>query len=402
MGVPERVKDATVQGWLHKAAHDMTAGQVLLAAEPPVVYAACCHAHQAATGYLMALLSLYGVEFPRTHSIKKLLGLLQPVDDPAASELEVAVSLTAHGAAQHMPGEHQLKLGDAYEALGLANLVQEAVLWRVHFAEEFPEQPLESLVKHLRSGTRVDSALQRAQQLIYDAWEAPTRERVVALATRALEVSPDCADAYVLLGEYTAKTFDQAIKLYTAGVKAGERAISEGTFPVGAGHFWGVVETRPYMRARAALAESLRESGQREEAAEHCQELLRLNPRDNQGIRYLLMACLIELGQDKEAARLWRQYKGERTAEWAYTRVLLTFRQHGDSARTRAVLKRALASNQFVPSYLLRRKRVPRQLPDAYGFGTAEEAACYAHRYRATWQSVPGALALLDAAIAGG
>lgn len=40
------------------------------------------------------------------------------------------------------------------------------------------------------------------------------------------------------------------------------------------------------MRARAALAGTLWRLGRREEAVDHQRELLRLNPNDNQGLRY--------------------------------------------------------------------------------------------------------------------
>lgn len=43
--------------------------------------------------------------------------------------------------------------------------------------------------------------LDRAQDLMYEAWDAPTKEEGVAVAHQALELSEDCADAYVLLAE---------------------------------------------------------------------------------------------------------------------------------------------------------------------------------------------------------
>lgn len=42
------------------------------------------------------------------------------------------------------------------------------------------------------------------------------------------------------------------------------------------------------MRARQGLAVCLWELGEREQAIEHATYMLRLNPRDNQGIHYLL------------------------------------------------------------------------------------------------------------------
>ena len=82
------------------------------------------------------------------------------------------------------------------------------------------------------------------------------RERI-KLAKQALTISDDCVDAYVLLAEESAKTLPEARDLYAIGVKAGERVLGKELFTEAVGHFWGMVETRPYMRARAGLANCL-------------------------------------------------------------------------------------------------------------------------------------------------
>jgi len=236
------------------------------------------------------------------------------------------------------------------------------------------------------------SAVDEAQQIMYDAWEAPTRQRAVALAKKALSVSADCADAYNLLAEATTKSIEEAIDLYRKGVEAGERALGKEAFKEDVGHFWGLLETRPYMRARAGLAQCLWDAGQREEAVEHYYDLLRLNPGDNQGIRDLLMPCFIELGRDKDAEKLFKQYKGDGMAVWMYSRALLDFRKHGDSPAADKSFKAALDENKHVPSYLLGRKKMPRTLPGYYGFGDVNEAVLYAHGNRAAWKTTPGAM----------
>jgi len=58
------------------------------------------------------------------------------------------------------------------------------------------------------------------------------------------------------------------------------------------------------MRARAGLAQCLWELGKHKEAIEHYRDMLRLNPGDNQGIRYILAMCLIELGEIKALQEL--------------------------------------------------------------------------------------------------
>ena len=263
---------------------------------------------------------------------------------------------------------------------------------------EFPSmQSMEGIFAGIGLGGGQSDAVVEAQQLMYDAWEAPTRQRAVALAKKALSISPDCADAYTFLAEQTAKSVEEAIDLYTKGVEAGERAIGKQAFIEDVGHFWGLLETRPYMRARAGLAECLWAVGRREEAVAHFQDLLRLNPNDNQGVRDLLMPRLIELDRDKDAEKLFKQFDDDGMATWMYSRALLDFRKHGDSPKVGASLKAALAENKFVPSYLLGRKRIPRNLPDHYGFGDDAEAVIYAYGNKAAWHSTPGALEWLSA-----
>lgn len=259
-------------------------------------------------------------------------------------------------------------------------------------------QSMESLLAGVRGMDRGErSAVDKAQEIMYDAWEASTPQRAVALAEKALAVSADCADAYNLLAEQTAKSLEEAIALYRKGVEAGERALGERAFKEDVGYFWGLLETRPYMRARAGLADCLWKAGQHEEAVEHYRDLLRLNPNDNQGIRDVLMPRLIELGREKEAEELFKQYEEDGMAVWMYSRALLDFRKYGDSPVADRSLKAAFHENKHVPAYLLGRKKMPRTLPGLYGFGDDNEAVLYASGNMAAWQVTPGAMEWLAA-----
>src|SRR5918994_275003 len=168
-------------------------------------------------------------------------------------------------------------------------------------------------------------------------------ERRAEIARQALEISPDCADAYTLLAE-EAESRKAALALYEQAVAAGERAIGPDAFKEDVGHFWGLLETRPYMRAREGLAHTLWSLGRREEAAEHFRDMLRLNPNDNQGIRYTLSAWLLNLDRDDELAELLERYD-EDSANWAYTKALLAFRREGDTPESRKRLRAAKKSN---------------------------------------------------------
>jgi hypothetical protein len=95
------------------------------------------------------------------------------------------------------------------------------------------------------------SPLEQAQDFAYRAFEARGRRRV-QLARKALDLSRDCADAWVILGEH-ATDLEHARELYADGVSAGQRALGPQVFEKEAGHFWDLVETaRTCARASAS------------------------------------------------------------------------------------------------------------------------------------------------------
>lgn len=239
-----------------------------------------------------------------------------------------------------------------------------------------------------------ETALEKAQEIMYQAWEARGKKRV-KLARKALRISEECADAYVLLAEETARSPQRAKELYDKGVRAGERALGQEMFEEEVGHFWGILETRPYMRARAGLAHMLWLLGQQDAAMAHLQDMLRLNPNDNQGLRYFLATCLLAQGRHAELAQLLQDYREEATASWAYTWALLAFRQEGASRRAKHRLQQAIATNPHVPAYLLGERRLPRQMPEFVGIGDENEAIDYAASAIPLWTATEGALVWL-------
>jgi len=232
-----------------------------------------------------------------------------------------------------------------------------------------------------------------AQNMMYDSWEISNRKKRIKIAYKALGVSPDCADAYITLAEDEARTIEQVAELYQKAVDAGARTLGEKIFKENSGHFWGAIRTRPYMRARAALAQTLWEMGKHDEAIAHYREMLKLNRRDNQGIRYVLAACLGELGKWDELDRFINiEWRGDPMPNMGYLRVLLAFRKEGDSQRVRRMLKNTIKQNAYLPDYLIGRKKIPSNLPNMAALGGEDEAMCCAADMIKAWQKIPGAL----------
>ncbi|HEX2350546.1 MAG TPA: hypothetical protein VHI51_19075 [Ktedonobacterales bacterium] len=222
--------------------------------------------------------------------------------------------------------------------------------------------------------------LEQAQDMVYEASGLRGKKRD-ALIRQALDLSPDCADAYVLLAE-SSRSVEQARAYYEQGVQAGERAIGAENFKqlAAEGAFWMDFETRPYMRAREGLAMALWAQGERTAALEHLSALLQLNPNDNQGVRFRLASWLLATGDDlalKRADTLLKQFEEDASAALVYARLLLLLRTKGAGVAADRALETAMKSNPFVPFYLLGVLQPPKQAPDYYGIGDQNEAIVY-------------------------
>jgi len=235
-------------------------------------------------------------------------------------------------------------------------------------------------------------ALFKAQDLIYDSWEAETKAERIKLAHQAIALSEDCADAYALLAREAAKNIVEERKYYEQAVAAGIRAIGEDGFKEYAGHFWGFLETRPYMRARAGLAECLWDMGERAESTEHLQDMLKLNPGDNQGLRYRLTFQLIAQDDLAGADALLSLYEDKGFAHWEFNKALLEFKRNGSGKIANKALASAHENNGFVVGYLNGQRTVPKKQPPGYSIGSKEEAILYAQDNLENWKTAKGAL----------
>jgi tetratricopeptide (TPR) repeat protein len=241
------------------------------------------------------------------------------------------------------------------------------------------------------SRSAVEDALYQAQELVFQAWDARTAKRRIALATKALQISPLCADAYGILAEHSPPGSEAELEFRTAGEKAGREALGRD-FKRLEGEFWGFMETRPYMRLRFGLACALWHRGEAGQAVDHLQAMLRLNPNDNQGVRYILVNWLAELGRDDELAALLEQYREDDMAQWRWTAALAAFRRDGAGAASQQALSEAMASNAHVAALLCGTKAMPKRQPLYYSPGEASEAQVYVEEAKPAWNKTPGAL----------
>lgn len=91
------------------------------------------------------------------------------------------------------------------------------------------------------------------------------------------------------------------------------------------GHFWGILETRDYMRARFAHVEALLKINTFEAvrtALQHLEDMLRLCRGDNMGVRSLMPSLYIRLGRDQECydfVKWWVVISEDSHYDWGNT-----------------------------------------------------------------------------------
>lgn len=254
---------------------------------------------------------------------------------------------------------------------------------------------MEQVMRSMFGGKRGASA--DAQELAYEAMEAPDPERALQLAERALAINPRCVDALLLVARATSRTTAELIEHVRAAVRAGEEELGKAFFRQNRGHFWGILETRPYMRARALLAELLAKEGRVDEAVAHYEDLLELNPNDNQGLRYALLGHYLALDRLDDAERMFRTYDDDGSACFAWGRVLRLFLA-GEHAAAHAALREAREANRFAEEYLSGRRRLPKRLPGYYGIGDENEGVVCAVELGDAWAKHREAVAWLNGA----
>jgi hypothetical protein len=216
-----------------------------------------------------------------------------------------------------------------------------------------------------------------AQLLLQEANQSPDAATRTDLASKALALDADAIEAYLILAQH-APTRKEAQKLYEQAVATVERTPG--------------VEPGLYLRARLGLAHALWTGGKQDAAILHARELLRLQPDDLLGVRFVLASWLLNLDRDAEAVQLLQQYPHEELSPWTYTRALLAFRKQGDTEESRKLLKRARKSNKYVPGFMLGETDPPKGKPGHLVAGDANEAMEYVDGFLSSWRATEGAL----------
>jgi|LSQX01.2.fsa_nt_gb hypothetical protein len=143
------------------------------------------------------------------------------------------------------------------------------------------------------------------------AYQAENEDLALEFAMKALETDKDCLDAEILLIQLSSDGPEDVKIEYEALIKKTEDCFKEEGLldKENIGSFWGILETRPYMRLRYAYLMLLITMGKFTKAISECEDLLSLSENDNLGIRYILIGLYALYEDEKRAMKLYKKHQ---------------------------------------------------------------------------------------------
>ena len=161
------------------------------------------------------------------------------------------------------------------------------------------------------------------------ALDAHDEKSAIKYLKKAIKLDPDNLDVAMTLIEYTEEEPVSYLNKLEELVKTGNRVMEEGGYMSedNIGNFWGILETRPYMRVRRKYADTLLTSGAFRKGMQEYEEMIGLCENDNLGNRYRLMHLYVFFEDEEKALELCRKYEGDRDSQMVLPLSILYFKK---------------------------------------------------------------------------
>ncbi len=227
-----------------------------------------------------------------------------------------------------------------------------------------------------------------------DLLDAGREDEGAALLRRALKLDPMHADAHNSLGVIRLRAGDlrRAEEYFRAAIDAGQRKLEFE----GSKLSWYRLENRPYLRGLGNLALVFDRQQKWAEALAIHRKMLKLNPNDNQGVRWMVGLECLRIGNDQAAVKAFKKVAEEEVG-CAFGLALARLRIGSPDAEIGEALLTGFAQNRYVAPMLLGERW--RRLDAFHGSNTAEPewAADVIEAQGDIWHDVPRGAAVLRA-----
>lgn len=224
---------------------------------------------------------------------------------------------------------------------------------------------------------------EEAQDLVFKAWDCKIPAKARKLIERALTLDPFCIEAFEFLGCHE-PFFPIAHCYFERGVTIGRSLFLGPNFKEYRNGFWKMIETRPFMRCMHMCANTLMPMEEFDEAIKILEEMLKLNPDDNQGVRFQLMSLYLLFDELKKFLNLYNKCSYEVSTNNLFNYALYLFKKEGASDAANQQLKKAHSANPFVIPLLLK-KNYKLDAVYSYSFGSKEDAIHYINDTLTAW-----------------
>ena len=165
---------------------------------------------------------------------------------------------------------------------------------------------------------------------------------------------------------------------------------------------WGFLENRPFLRLYQSFGWQLMKRGQVEEALAVSENILVMNPNDNQGVRSLVVGCHFALHEPAGVLSLCRQYPNDMMEHVLYGKALALF-QLGRLKPAGKALRAAFQCFPLIALELLKnRHQKPKGANARYiALGSPQQAYLYWKEQGRYWTETPGTVDFLRTCVPG-
>ena len=158
---------------------------------------------------------------------------------------------------------------------------------------------------------------------------------------------------------------------------------------------WGFMENQPFLRLYHSYGWMLMNRGEMEEALQVFENMLNLNPHDNQGARAFLVSCYFALNQPEGVLSLCKEYPDDALEALVYGRGLAQF-QLGRFKQAARAMDLAVKYFPLVAAEIVKKKHRKAKVDDQYvALGSQEQAVLYWQQQGRYWAETPGAIEFL-------
>jgi len=230
---------------------------------------------------------------------------------------------------------------------------------------------------------------EQAEDLVYEAYNL-TPAKAKKNIEKALELDKNCIDAYEYLAAIE-KKLEKKLEILEKGIAIGRKKFGGKFLKENRGNFWGIHETRPFMRCLQHKADMLWLLRKGAECAAVYEEMFELNDGDNQGVRFPLMSVLILLDEIEKFKKYDKIFADDCSMSMLYSRALFAFKTEGDTAKSRKAAKEAFEANNYVIA-MLTDKNFQFSGVSGYTMGSPEEAEVYLLHAFFAWHETDNAI----------